>query len=226
MTTNLTSAGELHWAVTALADFTSADEGFNGLRADRERHQKTIANLMNLGGDVSELLRSHHKIPDEHAAVLHQTIAGGKASCARASKALIDGGAIAWDQSTSPNAAGQRRSIELHARLQAVDRGIQMLGIMVSIPDMLGSEDIDSLWASRTYFKAARDELRAVAAMGTAIGPTGPTQARASKLPELKPHDRQAWQLSNMHGKTQSDVAAALNNQYGTIYTQGHIYRG
>jgi len=47
----------------------------------------------------------------------------------------------------------------------------------------------------------------------------------AAKLPEWKPHDRQAWQLSNLHGMTQGKVAAVLNKEHGTTYTQGQVSR-
>lgn len=45
------------------------------------------------------------------------------------------------------------------------------------------------------------------------------------KLPELKPHDRQAWQLSMLHEMTQERVAAALNKEHGKTYTQGQVSR-
>lgn len=47
----------------------------------------------------------------------------------------------------------------------------------------------------------------------------------AAKLPELKTHDRQAWQLSLLHGMTQEKVAEALNKEHGTTYTQGQVSR-
>ena len=45
------------------------------------------------------------------------------------------------------------------------------------------------------------------------------------KLPKLHAHDRQAWQLSILHGMTQDKVAEALNKQHGTTYTQGQVSR-
>ena len=45
------------------------------------------------------------------------------------------------------------------------------------------------------------------------------------KLPECKPHDRQAWRLSLLHGMTQLKVAMALNEEYGTKYSQGQVCR-
>lgn len=45
----------------------------------------------------------------------------------------------------------------------------------------------------------------------------------AAKLPELKPHDRQAWQLATLHGMTQHKVAEALNKEHGKTYTQGQV---
>lgn len=42
-------------------------------------------------------------------------------------------------------------------------------------------------------------------------------------LPKLKPHDRQAYQLSIMHGMTQTNVAAMLNREHGTKYSQGCV---
>ncbi len=48
---------------------------------------------------------------------------------------------------------------------------------------------------------------------------------RRVRLPELKVHDRQAWQLSIIHGMSQERIAAALNKEYGTTYTQGQVSR-
>jgi hypothetical protein len=50
-------------------------------------------------------------------------------------------------------------------------------------------------------------------------------EAPAAKLPELKAHDRQAWQLATLHGMIQDKVAAALNKEHGTTYTQGQVSR-
>lgn len=47
----------------------------------------------------------------------------------------------------------------------------------------------------------------------------------AARLPELKAHDRQAWQLATLHGMTQDTVAAALNREHGKTYTQGQVSR-
>lgn len=47
----------------------------------------------------------------------------------------------------------------------------------------------------------------------------------ATPLPELKAHDRQAWQLATLHGMTQAKVAEELNKQYGTTYSQGQVSR-
>lgn len=49
--------------------------------------------------------------------------------------------------------------------------------------------------------------------------------SRTRKLPTLRIHDRQAWQLSLVSGMTQDKVAAALNKQHGTTYKQGQVSR-
>lgn len=55
---------------------------------------------------------------------------------------------------------------------------------------------------------------------------TGDREAAASpKLPNLKPHDRKAWQLVFVSGMTQTQAAKALNREYGTFYTQGCVSR-
>jgi len=48
---------------------------------------------------------------------------------------------------------------------------------------------------------------------------------RVSNLPKLRTHDRQAWQLSILHGMTQAKVAEMLNNEHGTTFTQGQVSR-
>ncbi len=48
---------------------------------------------------------------------------------------------------------------------------------------------------------------------------------KAKRLPELLAHDRQAWQLATLHGMTQGKVAAFLNKEHGTRYTQGQVSR-
>lgn len=53
----------------------------------------------------------------------------------------------------------------------------------------------------------------------------GGDDAPKARLPDLKAHDRQAWQLATLHGMTQAKVAAALNKEYGTTYTQGQVSR-
>lgn len=53
----------------------------------------------------------------------------------------------------------------------------------------------------------------------------GRNHRQAAKLPVLKAHDRQAWQLAMLQGMTQDKVAAALNAEYGTTYTQGQVSR-
>jgi hypothetical protein len=57
------------------------------------------------------------------------------------------------------------------------------------------------------------------------MGARDADDAPAAKLPELKAHDRQAWQLATLHGMTQDKVAAALNKEHGTTYTQGQVSR-
>lgn len=57
------------------------------------------------------------------------------------------------------------------------------------------------------------------------LGARDDDDAPAAKLPELKAHDRQAWQLATLHGMTQDKVAAALNKEHGTTYTQGQVSR-
>ncbi len=43
------------------------------------------------------------------------------------------------------------------------------------------------------------------------------------RLRELEKHDRQAWQMSLLHGMTQSKVAEALNREHFTEYNQGQV---
>ena len=45
------------------------------------------------------------------------------------------------------------------------------------------------------------------------------------KLPNLGPHDRQAYQLSLLHGMIQEGIAQKLNGEHGTLYTQGQVSR-
>lgn len=64
-----------------------------------------------------------------------------------------------------------------------------------------------------------------VAGVIESLGARDDDEAPAAKLPELKAHDRQAWQLATLHGMTQDKVAAALNTEHGTTYTQGQVSR-
>lgn len=57
------------------------------------------------------------------------------------------------------------------------------------------------------------------------LGARDADDAPAAKLPGLKAHDRQAWQLATLHGMTQVKVAVALNTEHGTNYTQGQVSR-
>jgi hypothetical protein len=51
------------------------------------------------------------------------------------------------------------------------------------------------------------------------------TEQPPAELPALRPHDRQAWQLSLLHGVTQQAIADKLNEEHGTTYTQGQVSR-
>ncbi len=64
--------------------------------------------------------------------------------------------------------------------------------------------------------KREKDPLHAVSAK--AAKPT-------IKLPNLMPHDQQAWQLSFLRGMTQIKIAEQLNQEHGTTYTQGQVSR-
>ncbi len=46
-----------------------------------------------------------------------------------------------------------------------------------------------------------------------------------TRLPHLRPHDRLAYQLSLVHGMSQTRVAEELNREHGTNYCQGNISR-
>lgn len=54
---------------------------------------------------------------------------------------------------------------------------------------------------------------------------TGTERPATTKPPKLRRHDRQAWQLATLHGMTQDKVAAELNKEHGTTYTQGQVSR-
>ena len=61
--------------------------------------------------------------------------------------------------------------------------------------------------------------------------PTAPQGAapalatRQVKLPNLGPHDREAYQLWTLHGWTQQRIADELNREHGTTYAQGQVSR-
>jgi hypothetical protein len=62
------------------------------------------------------------------------------------------------------------------------------------------------------------------------VEPSGDPRAEArivpaAKLHTLKPHEKQAYQLSCMYGMTQEKIADALNKQHGTLYKQGQVSR-
>ncbi len=60
-------------------------------------------------------------------------------------------------------------------------------------------------------------------AQGSAKGFDQVEETETDGLPQLGPHDRQAWQLSLLDGKTQSKIAEKLNLEHGTKYTQPRI---
>lgn len=65
----------------------------------------------------------------------------------------------------------------------------------------------------------------AVGVRSDATATATPTERPPAKLPKITPCDRQAWQLATLHGMTQDKVAAALNREHGTTYTQGQVSR-
>ena len=80
----------------------------------------------------------------------------------------------------------------------------------------------------RKATEAARDAVRTMEAEAVA-GKRWSTGAEAGrpepkKLPELKPHDMQAWQLA-LTGYAQTRIAEMLNSEHGTSYKQPQVSR-
>ena len=80
----------------------------------------------------------------------------------------------------------------------------------------------------RKATEAARDAVRTKEAEAVA-GKRWSTGAEAGrpapkKLPALKPHDMQAWQLA-LTGYAQTRIAEMLNSEHGTSYKQPTVSR-
>lgn len=103
---------------------------------------------------------------NEHAPHLNSlretVLQPGQTWCERARAALRAGGARELDAATQPNAAGQRRSIELHIMLQEAERVFRGLAIGLSDPSIIIDDFAASMADLCEWFARASDELRAV----------------------------------------------------------------
>jgi hypothetical protein len=152
----------LYLALMALADVCrNGVRAFRDLSEERTTHQGRMAALVDAGASPDVLERQHSTTP-EHAAGLLRTVKDARESCEQARKALADGGANGWDESISPNSAGQSRSVELLAKLPALERALRLLEVMPTMPDMLAGGEVETLAALGPWFDSARNELQAI----------------------------------------------------------------
>lgn len=155
-------AWNLYLALAALADFgRNGASAFRELTEAREVYQTTMAAMHAATGLDSVLERTHTTTPD-HAAALHRLISDARESCEDAHRAIADGGAAGWDEGTSPNSAGQRRSHEMRTKLLALERTLPILDLLPDNPTHRAGDQIDTLATLAAWFAFARDDLQAV----------------------------------------------------------------
>lgn len=182
---------DLYLALMALANACrNGGRAFRDLSEAREGHQAKAAALYATTGSAGVLDHQDLTITPAHSAGLLRTVKDARESCEQARKALADGGAAGWDESTSPNSAGQRRSIELRAKLPALERALPVLELMATMPGVLADAEMETLASLGQWFASARDEFHAVSeAKGDARLANGSTEGSAPMLthPALTP---------------------------------------
>ncbi|TWT43953.1 hypothetical protein RAS1_03570 [Phycisphaerae bacterium RAS1] len=98
-------------------------------------------------------------------------------------------------------------------------------------PDIRHACDTRPVAIGQSVTTAVTDSRTATPGSGDA--PAGPqtiqvdaaVPAGIQRLPNLMQHDKQAWQLSLLHGMTQEKVAEQLSREHGKKYTQGEVSR-
>lgn len=115
--------------------------------------------------------------------------------------------------------------VETWAKVEASTRGESLTARGASVsPDL-----VDGLETAAAAIPVAleqnREAIERVACVIESLSARDDDDTPAVKFPELKAHDRQAWQLATLYGMTQHKVAAALNKEHGTVFTQGQVSR-
>lgn len=177
-------------ALNTLHTICSSADRFRELAESRERTQAMDLNGRNLlakiasdranelaraGGSreqqwaiIAEGIDAANKLPPPNESAectnpLRETVLEpGQTWCDRARAALRAGGAKGLDAATQPNGAGQARSIELHMKLQEVERVFGGLTIGIDNPRIRIDKDAANMADLGAWFARTRNELNAV----------------------------------------------------------------
>lgn len=153
--------------------------------------------------------------PVEYTKSLRENILDhGQTWCERARAAMWAGGAKGLDAATQANAAGQARSIELHTKLQDVERVFVGLTIGVGDPRIIIDKDAASMADLGEWFARTRDEMGAVfetrgldgddLIARLAVAPTPPILSD-DELARLRSHLKAPLRLSAMKDNAERD---------------------
>jgi len=161
----------------------------------------------------------------------------------RGARALVTKRALSWLKQNRPaeDHLGAAAALIGHYADEELGRSLAERPTLILDPELVPAGDpgvgLVQVRADRRTAGCDEYEARVAAATVTiaeeldrlarvATEPGGDVKAeRAARLPELKAHDRQAWQLATLHGWTQDKVAGALNKEHGTTYGQGQVSR-
>ena len=166
------SAWQLFLALNGLHTVCSQSRMFGDLAKQRAEQRADDLKRANRGRQVAAFMPQEaseeclkplpSRIFGETIKVCRRQLTTGRELCGSAREALRDGGAKGLDAVSGPNAAGQRRSIELHTMVQDADSLLVRLSIGLSDLDMLNAEDSEKMQALGARFGRMRDELHAV----------------------------------------------------------------
>lgn len=194
-----------------------------------------------------------HNAPDSTIRLMQRDLQWIRWRAFRVRMLGLTGATQRLNATLKPNADGEPCSIELQKRAEQAELLHVDWMMLFQVPGKSLNAAVATLTDLSRYFGKLTGQLRAIietegyeapATVGTQAIELAVAKAaeqavketiaglntrdddkRPRRLRELKAHDRQAWQLATLHGMTQDMVAAALNEEHGTSYTQGQVSR-
>jgi hypothetical protein len=193
----------------AMAGFCLVESEIRDLGEQRQRFSNQQASMLNAGVPWDRVKNMTHTLPPAHAKILRDKIAHGRAACERTTTALANGAARVWDLRTSPNSAGQPRSVETHTKAQSLYHCCGLLEAIVGMDDALTDSVAETLANLREWFEFAIRDLRAVLALqGSPPENPDSTMPREVAAPsDARVRKSRGWTRAELLGETGVDIS-------------------